>query len=78
MVSLTYSIIEEEAQYGVRACVICPGEVNTPILDLRPVKVSDERKAQVLQPEDVAAAALFVAGLPQRASVPELLIRPTF
>jgi NADP-dependent 3-hydroxy acid dehydrogenase YdfG len=42
------------------------------------VKVSDERKAQVLQPEDVAAAALFVAGLPQRASVPELLIRPTF
>jgi NAD(P)-dependent dehydrogenase (short-subunit alcohol dehydrogenase family) len=78
MVSLTYSIIEEEAQYGVRACVICPGEVNTPILDLRPVKVSDERKAQVLQPEDVAAAALFVAKLPQRASVPELLIRPTF
>ncbi|HEX5690232.1 MAG TPA: SDR family oxidoreductase, partial [Roseiflexaceae bacterium] len=33
---LTESINIEERANGIRACVICPGEVNTPILDLRP------------------------------------------
>jgi NADP-dependent 3-hydroxy acid dehydrogenase YdfG len=32
----------------------------------------------MLQPEDVAAAALFVAGLPARVCVPELVIKPTW
>ncbi len=66
----------EEKDNGIRATVIAPGEVNTPLLDDRPVKVSDEHKARILQPEDVAAAALFVASLPQRAHIPELLIKP--
>jgi NAD(P)-dependent dehydrogenase (short-subunit alcohol dehydrogenase family) len=76
MVSLTHSINEEEKDYGIRACVICPGEVNTPIIDLRPEPVSPERRAEMLQPEDVSAAALFVASLPPRACVPELIIKP--
>jgi NADP-dependent 3-hydroxy acid dehydrogenase YdfG len=67
----------EEKDHGVRATSINPGEVNTPILDERPVPVSDEHKARILQPEDVAAAALFVALLPPRAHVPELVIKPT-
>jgi NADP-dependent 3-hydroxy acid dehydrogenase YdfG len=66
----------EERENGIRATVIAPGEVNTPLLNARPVKVSDEHKARILQPEDVAAAALFVAALPPRAHVPELLIKP--
>lgn len=66
----------EEKDNGIRATIIAPGEVNTPILDERPVPVSDEHKAQILQPEDVAAAVLFVATLPPRAHVPELLIKP--
>ncbi|HRW09726.1 MAG TPA: SDR family oxidoreductase [Caldilineaceae bacterium] len=67
----------EEKDNGIRATSINPGEVNTPILDERPVPVSDEHKASILQPEDVAAAALFVAMLPPRAHVPELIIKPT-
>ncbi len=67
----------EEKDHGIRATVINPGEVNTPILDERPVPVSAEHKARILQPEDVAAAALFVALLPPRAHVPELIIKPT-
>jgi len=66
----------EEKDNGIRATVINPGEVNTPILDERPVPVSDEHKARILQPEDVAAAAHFVAMLPPRAHVPELIIKP--
>lgn len=77
MVALTHSLNEEEKDYNIRACVICPGEVNTPIIDLRPEPVSQERRAEMLQPEDVSAAALFVAGLPARVCIPEIIIKPT-
>jgi NADP-dependent 3-hydroxy acid dehydrogenase YdfG len=67
----------EVRELGIRSTVIYPGEVNTPILENRPVKVSDERKAAILQPEDVAAAVRFLVDLPERANVPELVITPT-
>jgi NADP-dependent 3-hydroxy acid dehydrogenase YdfG len=76
MRALTTVIAAEEKLNGIRATNLCPGEVNTPILDARPVKVSEEHKAQILQPEDVAAAVLFIASLPPRAHVPELWIKP--
>lgn len=66
----------EEKDNGIRATILAPGEVNTPLLNDRPVKVSDEHKARILQPEDVAAAALFLASLPPHVHVPELLIKP--
>jgi NADP-dependent 3-hydroxy acid dehydrogenase YdfG len=67
----------EVAQEGVRVTSICPGEVDTPILANRPVAVSAEHRARMLQPEDVAAAALMVAALPPRANVFEMIIKPT-
>ena len=67
----------EEKDHGIRVCSIYPGEVNTPILDNRPVPLSAERLQAMLQPEDVAAAVLFVATLPPRANVPELIITPS-
>jgi NADP-dependent 3-hydroxy acid dehydrogenase YdfG len=51
--------------------------VNTPILEARPNPVTEDHKLGILQPEDVAQAVAFVAGLPARASVPELVITPT-
>ncbi len=78
MVALTHSINEEERDYGIRSCAICPGEVATPILELRPEPVEPERLERMLQPEDIAATVLFVAGLPPRACVPELIIKPVY
>ena len=66
----------EERANGSKSSVIYPGEVNTPILDRRPVPVPAERRAAILQPEDVAAAVHFLAELPERATVPELVITP--
>ena len=77
MSALGISVAAEDGKNGVRVSNVYPGEINTPILDDRPVKVSDEHKAQILQPEDVAAAVLMIARLPARASVPELVIKPT-
>ena len=76
-VALTHSLNEEEVENGIRACAICPGEVETPILEKRPEPVSAERRAAMLQPEELAQAALFVAALPPRACVPVLVIKPT-
>jgi len=38
--------------------------------------VTDEHKARILQPEDIAAAVLFVATLPARVVIPEMIIKP--
>jgi NAD(P)-dependent dehydrogenase (short-subunit alcohol dehydrogenase family) len=75
--ALTRVVAIEEREHGIRATNLCPGEVDTPILEDRPVPVSPEHRALILQPEDVAAAVLFIASLPPRAHVPELLIKPT-
>jgi len=77
MTALGTSVALEERHNGIRVTNIYPGEVNTPLLDFRPVPVSDEHKASILQPEDVAEAALLVATLPPRANIPELVIKPT-
>jgi len=67
----------EEGKNGIRSTVIYPGEVNTPILDARPIPVGPERRATILQPEDIAAAVKFLVELHPRARVPELVITPT-
>ncbi|MEE2753328.1 MAG: SDR family NAD(P)-dependent oxidoreductase [Candidatus Latescibacterota bacterium] len=76
MGSLTQSINAEFRERGIRATCIYPGEVDTPILDNRPVAVSDDKRAAALQPEDVAAAALMVTNLHHRAIVEEITIFP--
>jgi hypothetical protein len=62
-VALSESLNQEECGYGIRSCCICPGEVATPILDKRPVPVSAEDKARMLQAEDLADTILFIARL---------------
>jgi NADP-dependent 3-hydroxy acid dehydrogenase YdfG len=77
MSALGTSVNGEERENGIRVTTIYPGEVNTPLLDRRPSPVSEEHRARILQPEDVAQAALLVATLPPRANIPELIIKPT-
>ena len=67
----------EEGVNGIRSVCINPGEVATDILDSRPRPPSAADRALMLQAEDIAAAAVFVAGLPQRATVADMTILPT-
>ena len=71
------SVAAEEKANGIRVSSIYPGEVDTPILEQRPSAISEEHRRTILQPEDVAAAVLFIAALPPNASVPELVITPS-
>jgi len=77
MVGMAHAIRVEEKENGIRTCVICPGLVDTEILEKRPVKPPPEMLANALQSDDVAEAVLFVAKLPPRAAVPELQLLPT-
>jgi NADP-dependent 3-hydroxy acid dehydrogenase YdfG len=62
---------------GIRASVVIPGEVDTPILDTRPVVPSAEARATMATAEDVAEAITMIAMLSAKTAVPELIIRPT-
>lgn len=72
------SINVENCIYGIRACAICPGEVATPILDQRPVPVSAEDRAKMVQPEDMGRIVRFLAELPAHVCINELLVTPTW
>ena len=78
VVSLTETLNVEECANGIRATAILPGEVATPILEKRPVPPSMEERARMLQAEDLGRTILYVASLPPRACVNELVISPTW
>ena len=69
---LTQQINAEERGNGVRACSICPRDINTPLLDKRLTPPSAEVRAKMLQPDDLADCAWLVASLPSRAIVEEI------
>ena len=76
LVGLAHGTFQEERENGVRTTVIFPGLTDTPLVDKRPAPTPPEVLARALQPEDVAEACLFVASLPPRARVPELVLMP--
>jgi NADP-dependent 3-hydroxy acid dehydrogenase YdfG len=78
VLALTHSFNMDECVNGLRACCLMPGEVATPILKLRPAVPSEEEQAKMLQVEDLGRTIAFVASLPPRVCVNEILISPTW
>ena len=78
VVALTESINMEECMNGIRATSVLPGEVATPILEKRPVPPPPEERARMLQAEDLGKTILFIASLPARACVNEIIVSPTW
>jgi len=69
------SLMLEVRKDNVRVITICPGSVDTGMLQDQPLLRSDPRR--ILRPEDVADTILHALRLPDRALVSELDIRPT-
>jgi len=78
ILGLAHAIRVEEKENGIRTCVVCPGLVDTELLEKRPVKPTPEMLARALKPADVAEVVLSVARLPPHAVVPELQVLPTY
>lgn len=76
LLGLTQSINTEERSHGIRACAVLPGDIDTPLLDQRPVPPSRAARAKMLQPDDVVECVLLAINMPSRAVVEEILIRP--
>ena len=76
MAALGTSATEDERENGIRVTTIFPGEVDTPILDDRPVPPSAEHRSKILKPIDIAKITIAIAKLPAIAHVPELVIKP--
>lgn len=77
-INMMAGVNAEVRNKGVRACTIIPGEVNTPILDNRPMPPSEQLRADMMQAEDVAAAILLCATMPGRTLVEQIHMRPTY
>jgi NADP-dependent 3-hydroxy acid dehydrogenase YdfG len=78
VLALTHSFNMDECVNGLRACCLSPGEAATPILQQRPVMPSAQEQARMLQPEDCGRTIAFVASMPPRVCVNEILISPTW
>lgn len=76
LAGLTQAINAEERSRGVRAIGIFPGDINTPLLNRRPVVPDATARARMMQPEDIAACVMLAVQLPSRAVIEELVIRP--
>lgn len=75
---LVESLNYEESRNGIRATLVCPGEVATPILRSRPVPPPDADIERMLQPEDVASAIAYAVTAPPRVCINELVISPSW
>jgi NADP-dependent 3-hydroxy acid dehydrogenase YdfG len=77
MVAMSHTINLEECQNGIRSCVVCPGEVATPILVNRPIPETPETMARMVQSEDMGNIIAFIAGQPAHVCINEIVVSPT-
>lgn len=78
VINFTEFLNEEFKNTGIRASVVVPGEVATPIMDLRPVPPSEEARSTMVGVAELSRSIYLIASLPKRSNIPELVIRPTW
>lgn len=76
LAGLTQAINAEERGRGVRAIGIFPGDIDTPLLDKRPVVPDAAARSRMMKPEDIADCVLFCIRLPHHVVVEEMIVRP--
>jgi NADP-dependent 3-hydroxy acid dehydrogenase YdfG len=77
VIHFTRFLTFELTNTGVRASVLIPGEVDTPIMDNRPIPPTSNDRTTMVGIDECADALTMMAGLPQRSNISELIIRPT-
>ncbi|MDH6182097.1 NADP-dependent 3-hydroxy acid dehydrogenase YdfG [Microbacteriaceae bacterium SG_E_30_P1] len=75
--ALVETVNAQERLQGIRATHLCPGEVRTEILNTRPVVPTAEEQELMLTSEDLGDAVRYIAELPSRVCINELVITPT-
>lgn len=78
IVAMSHGLNMEECVNGIRSTVFLPGEVATPILDKRPVPVTPEERARMVQSADCGDLIRYVACLPKHVVMNEVHLSPTW
>lgn len=68
---------EEVRSEGIRCTTVFPGEVDTPILDNRPLPPDATARATMMMPEDIAQAIVLAVTLPRRTTMLEVTLGAT-
>lgn len=76
LAGLNQSINAEERGRGVRAIAIFPGDIDTPLLDRRPVVPDAAARSRMMKAGDVADCVVFCLSLPSHVIVEEMIVRP--
>ncbi|PYY56158.1 short-chain dehydrogenase [Curtobacterium sp. MCSS17_011] len=76
LASVVRTLNQQEAEHGVRATHLCPGDVATDFLDQRPEVPDAAARQHMLQPEDVGRTVAFVLGAPAHVRIDELVLSP--
>lgn len=74
--ALVASLNDQEGAHGVKACHLCPGDVDTDFLAMRPEVPGAEQRAQMLTADDIARTVRFVLDSPAHVRVDELAVSP--
>ncbi|MCM2561636.1 SDR family oxidoreductase [Lutimaribacter sp. EGI FJ00013] len=72
---ISASLNGEEGANGIRSTALCPAEVATPLLSKRPA-FDTSRLAGMIQPEDMAETALYVARMNPSVAIHEIVLAP--
>lgn len=75
--ALAETVNAQERSHGIRATHFCPGEVATEILETRPNPPSPAERDLMLTADDVGGAIRWIAELPSRVCVNEIVFTPT-
>jgi NADP-dependent 3-hydroxy acid dehydrogenase YdfG len=83
LTGLTEALRQEVGGAGIRVSIVEPGATATEVAGgisdpaMRAAMTQHVAKDGAMQPEDIASAIVFIASLPRRANVSQILIRPT-
>lgn len=75
--SIAFTLNAQEARHGVRTTHLCPGDVDTDFLRLRPVVPGADARAEMLSADDIGRTVRFVLDSPRHVVIDELVISPT-
>lgn len=73
---LVETLNAQENRHGIRACHLCPGDVDSDFLAQRPEVPGAQDRAVMLTAEDVARTVLFVLESPANVVINELVVSP--
>jgi NADP-dependent 3-hydroxy acid dehydrogenase YdfG len=74
--ALVASLNDQEGTNGIKACHLCPGDVDTDFLSMRPEVPDEDQRSGMLSAEDIARSVQFVLDSPHHVRIDELALSP--